>query len=88
MVLMAWRQKTYDSDPISFLYDIQDIIAEDGICLVAKVSPSRLHREGPDTITKELEETLEWGSRYAVGMFEEIWRHDHGDIAQVSMYKQ
>jgi hypothetical protein len=88
MVLMAWRQRTYDSDPISILYDIQDIITEGGICIIAKLSPPRLHRDGPDAITKELEETLEWGSQYAAGMFEEIWRHDHSDIAQVSTYKQ
>jgi hypothetical protein len=58
MVLMVWRQRTYDSDPISTLYGIQDIITEGGICIIAKLSPPRLHRDGPDAITKELGETI------------------------------
>ena len=76
-ILTAWRQRTYNLDPIGFLYDIQDIVTEDGINLVAKISPSRLDGDGPDAITKELEETSEWGSCYARGMFEEIQKYDH-----------
>jgi len=87
-VLTAWRQQTYDTDPIGFLYDIQDIITEDGIGLIAKMSPSQLHRDGPDAITKELKETLEWGSRHAWGMFEQVWWHDHGDSSPVHTYER
>lgn len=86
-VLTEWRQETYDTDTIGFLYDIQDIITEDGIGLVAKISPSRLHRDGPDVITKNLGETVEWGSRYARGMFERVWRHDHNNTNQIPTYK-
>jgi len=86
-VLMAWRQKNYDTDPISFLYDIQDIVTEDGISLITKISPSQLHRDGPDVITKELGETFEWGCRHARGVFEQVWKHDHGDSDEVPTYK-
>lgn len=86
-VLTAWRQTTYDSDPISFLYDIQDIVTEDGVSVIAKIAPSRLQRGGPDTIIDELEETSEWGSRYAQGVFEEVWKYDHRNVAQVPTYK-
>lgn len=78
-VLMMWRQQTHDLDPIGFLYDIQDIVTEDGISLVTKISPSRLHRDGAEVIVKELGETSEWGSRYAQGMFEEVRKHDRHD---------
>jgi hypothetical protein len=78
-VLTEWRQQMHDSDPLGFIYDIQDIITEDGISLIAKVPPSRLHRGGPAAITKELGETDEWGTRYASRMFEQVWRHDHKD---------
>ena len=64
------RQNTYEADPICFLYDIEDIINEDGIGLIAKVSSSRLQRDGPDGITTVLEETAKWGSRHARGMLE------------------
>ena len=35
---------------------------------------SRLHRDGPDMIIEELGDTVEWGSQYARGMFERVWR--------------
>ena len=85
--LTEWRQKTHDTDTIGFMYDIQDIITEDGINLIAKLPPSRLHRDGPYAITKELGETAEWGSRYAGGMFERVWRHDHDNSDRVPTYK-
>lgn len=85
-MLTAWRQNTYDLDPISFLYNIQDIITEDRIGLIAKISFSQLHRDGPEAIMRELEETLEWGSRYVQEMFEQVWKYDHSDSAQVPMY--
>ena len=69
------------------MYDIQDIITEDGINLIAKLPPSRLHRDGPYAITKELGETAEWGSQYAGGMFECVWRHDHDNSDRVPTYK-
>ena len=78
-VLTEWRQKIHEGDTIGFIYNIQDIVTEDGIGLVAKISPSRLHRDGPDAITKELGETVEWGSRYAKEMFELVWRYDNRD---------
>lgn len=84
--LTAWRKETYDSDPIGFLFDMQDIITDEGISLVAKLSPSRLHRDGPDVITKELGETIEWGSCYARGVFEQVWKYDHGNSSQVPTY--
>ena len=62
-VLTEWWQKIHEGDTIGFIYDIQDIVTEDGIGLVAKISPSQLHRDGPDAITKELGEMVEWGSR-------------------------
>ena len=87
-MLIAWRQKIYDSDSIGFLYDIQDIITEDGIDLVAKISPSQLRREGPDVIMRELEETFEWGSRYAQEIFEQVQKHDYDGLDKVPTYKQ
>ena len=74
--LIEWRQNTYEIDPIGFLYDIQDIIVEDGISLITKVSPARLQRDGPDGVKTVLEETAEWGSRHARGMFEMISKYD------------
>jgi len=87
-VLTAWRQRTYNPYPINFLYDIQGIVTEDGIGLVAKISPSRLHRDGPSSITRELDETFEWGSHHARGMFELVWGYDHGDSDQMPTYEQ
>lgn len=87
-ILMEWRQRVYYSDPISIVYDIQDIITEDGIGLVAKISPSRLYRDGPETITKELKETVGWGTQYARWVFECLWRHDHDDSSQIPTYAQ
>lgn len=85
--LTVWRQETYNADPLGFLFDIQDIITDDGINLVAKISPSRLYRDGPDVITTELGETSEWGSRHAEGVFEQTWKYDHGDSDKVPTYK-
>ena len=86
-VLMDWRQETYNSGSINFLSgDIEDIITEDGISLVAKISPARLHRDGLALIVKELGETFEWGSRHAEGMFKQVWKHDHGDSDKVLTY--
>ena len=87
-VLIEWRQKTHDDDTIGFIYNIQDIVTEDGISLVAKISPSRLHRDGPDAITKELGEAVEWGSRYAKEMFELVWRYDNRNSDRVPTYGQ
>jgi len=87
-VLKEWRRRTYRADPIRIVYDIEDIISEDGINLVAKISPSRLHRDGPDLIIKALGETVEWGSRYARGMFEQVWRHDHDDSDDIPTFEQ
>ena len=74
--LVEWRQNTYKTNPIGFLYEIQDIIDEDGIGLIAKVSPSQLQRDGSDVITAVLEETAKWNSRHARGMFEVISKYD------------
>jgi len=87
-ILTEWRRRTYRADPVRVVYDIEDIISEDGINLVAKIPPSRLHREGPGLIIKALGETAEWGSRYARGMFEQVWRHDHDDSDEVPTYEQ
>lgn len=77
--LVAWREKTFDSDAISSLFDIQDIdITEEGIGLIAKLPPSQVRSGGPEVITKELGETVEWGSRYARELFERIQEHDCG----------
>ena len=86
-MLMDWRQETYNSGSINFLSgDIEDIITEDGISLVAKISPARLHRDGPALIVKELGETFKWGSRHARGMFAQLWKHDYGDSDKVPTY--
>jgi hypothetical protein len=87
-VLIAWRQETYDSDPIGFLYEIEDILTDEGIGIIAKVPPSRLYRDRPEGIIKELKETAEWGSRRARGIFEQVWKHDHGDSSRVPTYEQ
>ena len=42
-----------------YVYDMEDILADDGISLIAKIPPSRLYRDGPEAITRELGETLE-----------------------------
>ena len=76
--LVAWREKTFDSDAISGLFDIQDIITEEGIGLIAKLPPSQVRSGGPEAITKELGETVEWESRYARELFEQIQEHDSG----------
>lgn len=87
-VLTEWRRRTYRADPVRVVYDIEDVISEDGIKLVAKIPPSRLHRNGPDEIVKELGETTEWGSQYAREMFEQVWRHDHDDSDEVPTYER
>jgi len=86
--LVEWRQTTYSSDRLNVLYSAQDIITEEGIRLVAKMSPSRLRRDGPNAIVKELSETCEWGTRYAGEIFEHVWKHDHDDIDPVPTYEQ
>ena len=78
-ILTEWRQKTHDDHTIGFIYDIQDIVTEDEIGLVTKISPSRLHRDGPDAITMELREMVEWGSGYAKEMFQLVWRYENRD---------
>ena len=60
---------------------------DDGINLVAKISPSRLYRDGPDVITEELGETSEWGSCCVKGVFEQTWKHDHSDSDKVPTYE-
>ena len=85
--LIEWRQNTYETDPIGFLYNIQDIIDEDGISSIAKVSPARLQRDGPDGITTVLEETAEWGSRHTRGMFEIISKYDGNDPSRLPTSK-
>ena len=87
-VLAAWRQKTYHADPINFLYDVQDILTEDGISLVTKIPPSQLHRDGPGVITKELGETLKWGSRHAMEVFKQVWEYDYNNSEPVPTYQQ
>ena len=87
-VLTEWRQDTYDSDPFHVLSESEDIIEDSGIKVVAKISPSRLHRDGPDVIIEELGETVEWGSQHVRRMFTRVWRHDHDDSDQVPTYEQ
>jgi len=58
-LLVEWRRITHNSDCLSILYSVRDIITEEGIRLVAKMSPSRLHRDGPKMIVKELDEMFE-----------------------------
>lgn len=86
--LVEWRQEAHSSDRLSVLYSIQDIITEEGIGLITKISSSRLHRDGPNVIVKELDETFEWGARYAREIFECIWEHDHDKIDPVPTYEQ
>lgn len=86
-VVVEWRRETYDSDPTHVLYEIEDILQEDGIGLIVKIPPSRLYRDGPEAIVRELGETLEWRSLYARALFEEIWKHDHGHTDQVPVYE-
>lgn len=88
MALTAWRKKKHHADPINFLYDIQDIITEDGISLVAKIPPSRLRRDGPGVIVEELGETLEWGSCHAMEIFRQVWEHDYDDSKPIPTYQQ
>lgn len=85
-VLEAWREEVHNSDPIGFLFDVQDIIEDDGLVLVANIPPSQLYDGGPNVIVDELDETSEWAACYAREIFEQIWRHDHGS-KEIPMYK-
>lgn len=76
----------YNSDPLGFLFDAQDIVEDKGIELIARIPPSRLYDDGPKAIMNELDETLEWGSHYMRRMFEWIWRHDYG-FNEIPTYK-
>jgi len=88
LALKEWRWKTYKSDPIRCVYDMDDILTDDGIDLIAKIPPSRLYREGPEAITRELGETFEWESRHVKALFERVWGHDHGGADQVPVHDQ